>query len=130
MAITQTPKLPLCATRVTKDTAATNSSVKNIDLTATNLLSVHVDNSSYATLVYWKAWDHVDPVVGTTPPDYQVPIPANGNRTIHLRGNLSLGGVRMKNGLSYAVTTDPGTTGNSAPATPPTIYIRSTAGVV
>lgn len=95
----------------------------NIDGHATSLLGVTVDNTALANKVYLHFWDTGNPVMGTTPQHYQLPVAANAKQTL-LFGRE---GVSFQS-LSYAVTTDKGTSANTNPATPPVAYLNTVIG--
>lgn len=95
----------------------------NIDGGPTKLTVVTINNLSLASKVYFHAWDNGNPVMGTTPQDYQIPVAASSKQTVSFGAGVDF------EALSYAVTTDKGTTANTSPATPPDAYLNtSTTG--
>lgn len=81
-----------------------------------------VDNSGLASIVYLKFWDHVDPVNGTTDPDFVFLVPASTRVTFGF-GPL---GQNFTQGLSFGVSTVGGSGAGSAPATPPPVRLICT----
>ena len=96
---------------------------KNVGGGPVRLYGVYVSNTAYAVKVYLKIWNHVNPVVGTTPPNIQIPVPVSG-----VHSAIWKGGLPLSVGLSYAVTTDAGTAGVANPATPPDVYFAFKPG--
>jgi hypothetical protein len=83
------------------------------------LLSVDVDNSAYATLIYLNMWNNTTPVKATTAQDFQLPFTLSKRKPWYWYPPLPL-----SNGLAVSATTDAGTGATTDPGTKPTVYIR------
>ncbi len=96
--------------------------VTNLDGGPTTLNFLYCDNNALASIVYMHVWNAGNPVIGTDPADHQFPVPASGRQEIiFVNGQCDVG-------LSYAVTTDKGTTANTSPGTPPNLYLKTNGG--
>jgi|10_taG_2_1085330.scaffolds.fasta_scaffold00067_55 hypothetical protein len=71
-----------------------------------------IDNTSEdAEACFIKLYDNIDPVIGTTPPDWV--FFAAANAVIHITSQT---GFTVTNGLSWVALTDASTAGTTAPA--------------
>jgi len=94
----------------------------NIDQGPTNLKAIFLTNED-ASIVYLKLWNDKDPVVGTDGPWCQFPIAASEDACV-----VCPNGVAFSEGLSFASTTDAGTSGTTDPTTPYNVYITTDGG--
>ena len=85
------------------------------------LEDMHIINNTAGALagtVYLKIYDSLDPDVGTTDPEVIIMAPHGGATTVDISG-----GVNIENNVSYAVVTDAGTAGTTAPGTTVTVHL-------
>ena len=115
MAITGTPQAdPISALGVWNDTDAEGTAVNNIRPGATKLDLLDVDNAANAAVSYLKIYDSLGPTIGTTDPDWILPVAASVQRT-YLFTEDDVMGLTVANGISYAVVTGAGTAGTTSP---------------
>ena len=121
MAVTVTSQNnPLGAT-IVQDTAATNTAVDNATGSSGTLYMVEVDNTGYATAVYFKLADTANATAGTTASTMVFFCPASVKRTYAIPE-----GVAFATGFSHWCTTGAAESNTGAPATPPTVrYLTS-----
>lgn len=105
------------------DDDADGTVFKDVDNGPTQLFVIQ-EESAQAAITYIQLWDDKSPVIGTDAQDFQIPVAASGNQYI----NLIYGGYFL-NGLSWACTTDKGTTANTSPGTPPDFWVQTSGGI-
>lgn len=112
-------KLAFSAANVWAETALTNVP-KTVKATSPTVKAIEIVNTGNQD-VYLKGWFAVSGsvTIGTTAPDFSWLCPALKTRRILIPG----AGAIYPTALSVAVTTDKGTAGATAPATPPGVKI-------
>lgn len=85
--------------------------------------SLHYKNGD-ASVNYLKLYDNVDPVIGTTVPDFVFMLPASGEDTIPFPFPIV-----FENGLSWAIVTAGGTGGVTGPTATSTVTVVAREGV-
>ena len=110
------------------DTSAGATAVRHVfrsnavsESTGLQFTSVRIDNSTAgdgASTVYLKIYDSFDPVVGTTDPEIIIKAPFGGTTTVDVSS-----GVSITNNVSYAVTQQAGTAGNTTPGTTVSLHL-------
>ena len=93
------------------DTVA-DATVEVVNAT-TVLYGIEVDNTQNNVASYLKMWHTASPTVGTTAPNFIFRIPA-GEKRLQPIGDLATG-YSFATVMAYAVVTDPGTGGTTAP---------------
>ncbi len=109
------------------DDDATAAPQKIDDGRDTDLYTIDIDNTGYATEVFLNGWDEGGtPVEGSTPQNLVWPIPASERRVLTV-----LQGNQFGDGFAYAVNTDAESAGTAAttdPGTPPDVRLISNGG--
>lgn len=115
MAVTVTPIAdPISALGVWNDTDAEGTAVNNIRPGATKLHVLDIDNAANGAVSYFKVYDSLGPTIGTTDPDWILPVAASVQRT-YLFTESDVMGLTIANGISYACVTAGGTAGTTNP---------------
>lgn len=117
--------LELTNTVIIRNTDANGTVEKDVRAGAMTLYGMYVDNTpTDAAPAYIKFWDHANPTIGTTPPDYVFEIEGNGSGDTKAvnAGDVYMvfnggTGIPFSVGMSYAVVTTGGTAGTTNPAT-------------
>ncbi len=100
MAITISSQSQLLDNQILIDSAVTADAQNNVRLSEATSYLFKIDNLNVASsAAYFKIWDHTNPIVGTTEPDYVLMIPATTSKTI-----IVTPGITFTEGLSYACT--------------------------
>ena len=121
MAVTVTNQSNPLASKLVQDTAATNSAVDNATGASGTLYMVEVDNSNYATAVYFKIANATSTTVGTTPAAMAFLCPASVKRSY-----VFPEGIAFDTGFSHWCVTAAAQNSTAAPVTPPTVrYVTS-----
>lgn len=106
--VSESPALSLVYIPDSDETA-----VKDCRSGATSLKSAILNNTG-ANPAYVKIYDHANPTVGTTDPEFVHRVPANTKRVINYNNS---DGHAIANGLSVATVTAGGTGGTTGPGT-------------
>ena len=118
MAVTITQQSTGLGNRVMKDTAASSTAVKNVTGAASTLYTVYATNPN-GFKCWLKIYDHVDPTIGTTVPDFIFQLDASASRQY-----IMTAGSTFANGISYAVIKGAGGTGGTtAPDSACTVWM-------
>lgn len=96
---------------IVKDADADETVEKDIAAGPCTLVAVRMKTTG-AVVGHLKFFDDENPVLGTTDPIEQYPVPQTDTESFPV--NL-LDGIKFENGLSYACTEEAGTAGTSAP---------------
>lgn len=110
MAITITPLGLDGALKVISDTDIDGTAEDNVNAGPATLLMADLDNALNGAISYFKAWNNVNPTVGTTVPDLILLVPASGRRTYYFHG-----GIKFGTAFSFAAVTTAGTAGTTNP---------------
>ena len=120
MAVTVTNQSNPLASKIVQDTTATNSAEDNTTGAAGTLYMVEIDNTAYATIVYFKLADTANATAGTTAPDIVLKCPASVKRSY-----VFPEGVAFATGFSHWCTTGAAQTNLGAPGTVVVRYVTS-----
>ena len=82
-----------------RDGGVTEVPVLNVCGGACTVYSMEIHNSATGGLRYFKIWDHLDPEVGVTIPDYVFEVANNFKHIVTFPA-----GISFTTGLSYACT--------------------------
>jgi len=106
MAATKSPLSLTSGLYVIRDTSPDVTVDANVNTGSATVYSVYLDNSANADeVVYFKAYNSTSPTYGTTAPDLQLCWRGGEAKAYKFLG----GGLSFGTGLSYVVTTTPGT---------------------
>lgn len=117
--------LELTNTVIIRNTDANGTVEKDVRAGPTTLYGMYVDNTGTDSApAYIKFWDHANPTIGTTPPDFVFEIEGSGSGDANdvNGGNVFMvlnggSGISFTTGMSYAVVTAGGTAGVTDPVT-------------
>ncbi len=86
---------------VVSDSAADENGQNNVTGAASTVHSIQIDNTANSgTRVFFKLYDAADPHIGTTAPDYVLPVQGGAKRTF-----ISSDGFVFSTAVSYACVT-------------------------
>ena len=121
MAVTVTNQSNPLAAKIVQDTAASKTAVDNTTGTSGTLYMVEIDNASYSTAVYFKLADAASATGGTTAATMVFFCPASVKRSYVFPEGIAFG-----TGFSHWCVREAAESGDTAPATPPTVrYVTS-----
>lgn len=132
MAVTTSP--PFCnplLTAIVVDTVSNATAEVNVRGGSTRVHAVEIDNSANVAASFFKMYDVVSVVVGTTAPDYVFLVPASTavriifGEGIDDDGDLTFGEL-FSNGLTFATVTTGGTGGTTNPGSSVPVRIYCT----
>tara|TARA_R100001129_G_scaffold181778_1_gene161489 strand:- start:348 stop:713 length:366 start_codon:yes stop_codon:yes gene_type:complete len=109
------------STDIIEDTSVTSTGQDNVTGAAAVFFGVFIDNTANSAASYVKIYNHANPTIGTTDPDFVFICPASSTRQYTMAG-----GTALSAGLSYACTTSGGTAGTSSPSSAVLIRILAT----
>ena len=120
MAVTVTNQSNPLAAKIVQDTATTNTAVDNTTGASGTLYMVEIDNTAYATIVYFKLADSANATAGTTAPSIVLKCPASKKRSY-----VFPEGIAFSSGFSHWCTTGAAQTDTGAPGTVVVRYVTS-----
>ena len=121
MAVTVTNQSDPLAAKLVQDRGATNAAVDNTTGAAGTLYMVEIDNSAYATAVYFKIANAATATAGTTAAAMVFLCPASVKRSYAFPE-----GIAFSAGFSHWCTIGEPEANTTAPVTPPTVrYVTS-----
>lgn len=96
---------------IVSDTSANATAQNNVTGAASTVLSVEIDNTANAgTTVYFKMYDNVNAVVGTTEPVFVLPV-QGGKKLVYATSD----GFTFSSAVSYGCTTGAANSDNTSP---------------
>ena len=109
------------STDVIEDTSVTSTGQDNVTGAAAVFFGVYIDNTANSAASFVKIYNHANPTIGTTDPNFVFMCPASSTRQYTMAGGTALGTA-----LSYACTTAGGTTGAVSPSSAVLVRILAT----
>ena len=121
MAVTVTNQSNPLASKLVQDTAASNTAVENTTGDQGTLYMVEIDNTAYGTAVYLKIANATTATAGSTAATMVFHCPRSVKRSY-----VFPEGIEFNAGFSHWCVKEAAESGDTAPATPPTVrYVTS-----